>query len=195
MTSKISGPFGSYDWGTAGAILNSLCKHYNIPLPTVERLRIDKGELTENDKLFANYKWIEGIERPLFRFSDYVTYGRQNRFVEGKPKFHLELYVHNNPGFVVSEFRDKKLFTPELWQFVDRMMSANISHMSEHPSEYEKKEHEMYQLRQAAGAFFQGGASGPDQKFIYIEFWKPEGAQAFVDYINENFRYKSMCPA
>lgn len=34
------------------------------------------------------------------------------------------------------------------------------------------------------------GSSGPYEEFIYIEFWKPEGAQAFVDYVNNNFVYK-----
>ena len=38
-----------------------------------------------------------------------------------------------------------------------------------------------------ATAFFQGGSESPNSDWYYIEFWKPEGAQAYVDKVNAEF--------
>lgn len=40
-----------------------------------------------------------------------------------------------------------------------------------------------YAIRQAAGAFLQGGHDR-EEGWILIEFWRRPGAQAFVDYVN-----------
>jgi hypothetical protein len=40
-----------------------------------------------------------------------------------------------------------------------------------------------------SGSFFQSGYHDPDIDYIFIEFWNFIGAQGFVDYVNENFRF------
>ena len=44
-----------------------------------------------------------------------------------------------------------------------------------------------YHLRQRCGAFLQGG-SDKTSGWILVEFWNPEGAQEFVDYINNEWK-------
>ncbi len=55
----IRGPFGTYAWGTTGALLNSLTEEWGIPLTKVERLTVGDGELKLNGKLFGYYCWDE----------------------------------------------------------------------------------------------------------------------------------------
>lgn len=52
---------------------------------------------------------------------------------------------------------------------------------------------ERYKIHKDACAFFQGGsvdAEDSEHGFIFIEFWKPEKAQVFIDYLNNNFTRK-----
>jgi hypothetical protein len=46
---------------------------------------------------------------------------------------------------------------------------------------------ERYKIRQQAGAFLQGGHDR-EEGWILIEFWKPDGAQAIVDWVNQNWK-------
>lgn len=188
---KISGPFGPYLRHSSGAILNSLCA-MGVPLNTVERLTIDDDRVLDGPKEFARYKWFEGITQPLFYFQN-DTYGRQSAvWGDDKklhPKFHLSLYHHGNTSLVIYKQRENDLFTQELYDFMKMFIGANISRVREDDPDWIKQNHEMYNIRQKAGAFFQGGYNSFDEGFIYIEFWKPEGAQAFVDYVNNNFVY------
>lgn len=188
---KINGPFGLYPRNTGGAILNSIYA-MGVPLSTVERLTIDDGRVLNGPKEFARYKWFEGITQPLFYFQSDV-YGRQNVIWSDdkklRPKFHLSLYHHGSASLVIYKQREKDLFTQELYDFIKQFIAANVAHVTENSSDWAKKNNEMYNIRQKAGAFFQGGSNSFDEGFIYIEFWKPEGAQAFVDYVNNNFVY------
>jgi hypothetical protein len=191
----ISGPFGSYPYNSAGAILNSLC-HEGVPLNKVESVQISENTITYGGKEFARYKFFDGIDKPLFYFQD-TAYGRQTAIWyddQGKkvlkPKFKLSLHTHGSVSLVISEFKDKSLFTEDLWYFIKTMMYANLSFVDENSTQGEKTENEMYKLKKDSGAFFQGGSESPKSEYIYIEFWNPKGAQAFVDYINNNFVYK-----
>lgn len=61
----------------------------------------------------------------------------------------------------------------ELHGFIRRILSCNYM------GDYH------YELTRRAGAFFQGG-SNLEEGWLLIEFWKPSGAQEFIDYININ---------
>lgn len=189
---KINGPFGAYPRHSTGAVLNALFSA-GVPLVIVEQLTIDVGRVMDGSKEFARYKWFDGIEQPLFYFQNDV-YGRQlatwDEDKKLRPKFHLSLHHHGSASLVIYKQRDKNLFTKELYDFIKGFIGADVSHVTESSSEWSKKNHEMYKIRQEASAFFQGGSNSFDDGFIYIEFWKPEGGQAFVDYVNNNFVYK-----
>lgn len=193
---KISGPFGDYPVNSGGGILNALCKE-GVPLNIVEQLTINgNNTLLDGTANFAQYKYFNGIDKPLFFFNK-ETYSRQNAMwhtVDAKkvlrPHLKLCMYLHGNASLVLYKPRDGSVFTEELYDFIKGFIGANISHVNELSSEWMKRAHEMYKIRQDAGAFFQGGSDGFQNGFLYIEFWKPEGAQAFVNYINENFVYK-----
>lgn len=191
---KTSGPFGNYSHGSAGAVLNGLC-NIGVPLNKVEQVKISKDLVLESDEksTFARFKWFEDIEQPLFFFTNDV-YGRQSAMwgddKKLHAKFHLSLYVHDSASLLIYKDREKDLFTEELYDFMKMFLGANVSHVTENPSAWEKQNHEMYKIRQKAGAFFQGGHRSFDDGFIYIEFHQPKGAQAFVDYVNNNFVYE-----
>lgn len=65
-----SGPFGNYDFGTTGYVLNSLCK-YGLPVNTVENICVGSGKLTTiRDKPYGSYR-LFSVERViLFWFED-----------------------------------------------------------------------------------------------------------------------------
>lgn len=194
--SIVTGPFGSYEPNTMGGMLN-LLHGQGVPLTTVENLNFDftKKEITYDGLPFAMFKSFDGIEKPLFFFQN-QNFGRQQAAwdEDGKlvPKFHLSLYHHGHSSLVITKQRDCQLFNKELYEFITKMMVANISHVTEDSSDYMKELNEMYLVKNASGAFFQGGSGGMDKEYIYIEFWKPAGAQAFVDYINNNFKYETI---
>ncbi len=172
-----TGPFGKYESGTSGHILNALC-HQGVPLHIVESVDLGR-EIRYKDEFFARYKYFEGIEQPLFNFRD-DSYNRQ-KFVAKQPtkddkhlvvpNFHLSLSSHDTPGFVISG--DDA--TPELYG----MLMRSLTNYTLDP---------WYAVHQAAGAFFQGGSHDSHGRWFYIEFWKSAGAQAYIDKLNAEYR-------
>lgn len=192
----ISGPFGAYPINSGGGVLNALCGE-GVPLNTVERLTIchkvgDYNIVKDGDTEFARYKYFDGIDTPLFMFQN-QNYGRHSAVWNEndvlQPKLKLCLHHHGSASLVMSTHRDNDLFTEDLYLFIKGMLGANRSHISEDSSEWEKLNHKQYVLKNNASAFFQGGSEKFDE-YLYIEFWKPAGAQAFIDHINETFVYK-----
>lgn len=56
---EISGPFGRYESGSSGAVLNSLVRKFNIPLRIVEDLILTGNSLFLYGKFYGNYIWKE----------------------------------------------------------------------------------------------------------------------------------------
>ena len=173
------GPFGSYERESVGHILNALY-HWGVPLNTVEQVQVSgDGEIKLNETLFARYKYFDGIEQPLFFFRDTVF--NKQRFLTSKtketeesvliPDFRLLLSSHGTPGFII----DGQDATPELGYFLRRTLT-NLT--TDH----------WYKIHQEAEAFFQGGSNDFKGQWFYIEFWKPKGAQAYIDKLNEEYR-------
>lgn len=181
---EINGPFGSYVWGTFGAVLNSAIRNENIPLSKAEDLILLKYDQREGgtiayrkeSNIVARFKWVEGISYPIFSWmgEEFSLYNQHSFVMQKddtlKPKFRLSFCCHGTPAFQISG----EQATPELHQFLHRM----LTNWTKDPC---------YEIHQNAGAFFQGGSHDPDGQFIMIEFWKPAGAEAFMKYLNENY--------
>ena len=173
MNKQTSGPFGIYKKCSTGHVLNALCA-MGVPVNTVENIRFGGQEqLLLNNEVFANYKYFPGIEQPLFRFQNKVF--DQQRFIKLdngflKPDFHLSLSPQGTAGLIISG----PLATPELHEFLCGMFTNRMPDIR-------------YELHQTAGAFFQRGRPTQMDERFYIEFWRPSGAEAFLDYINTNF--------
>ncbi len=174
---NISGPFGHYPWGSTGALLNSAIAE-GIPMTTVENFIIN-GDRTVSmgGRVVGRYRWFQGIDKPLFQWfvEELAPFNKQLFEVnpdtgEKKPLFKLSLNCHDMPAFEIHG--DDAV--PELHRFLNGM----LTNWMDDPR---------YKIHQAAGAFFQGGSHDPNGHWFMIEFWKSEGAQAFVDYMNEHY--------
>ena len=80
------------------------------------------------------------------------------------PQFKVTTCCHGTPAL---EFRDA---SPELHALLRSILLNR------------RMDTEDYRVTSAAGAFLQGGSDNTEG-WILIEFWVPDGAQAFVDYV------------
>lgn len=181
----ISGPFGRYEHGSTGALLNACCEIERVPLQLVESFQIGNGKIFYRNAEVAAFRWMDEITNPLisWRSPDFRTYSRQVMMLDKepiddkeqivlRPKFRLTLSCHDMACFEISG-RDA---VPELFDFLKGM----LTNLTTDPR---------YKIHTDAGAFFQGGYADPNGKWFLIEFWKPAGAQAFIDYLNENYKF------
>ncbi len=171
-----------YERRSIGHVLEAL-RALGIPETIAGTVTVGGGEIKYHAEVFATYKYFDDIEQPLFNFK-HPVYNQQKCVVnDGKPltmrpSFRLTLSHHQTPGLIITGL----LATQNLRQFIRGVMT----NLSTDPC---------YEISQNAGAFFQGGYENanvdadPQVGYIYIEFWKPSGAQKFVDYINDNFKY------
>lgn len=178
MTSQAStnnGPFGQYERGTTGHVLNALCE-LGVPVVIAEAVGFSNGSvLMYGGEEFCTYQYFNGIDQPLFRFKD-KAYKRQHMVVDrenviARPQFRLGLSVQDTPGLTISGPEA----TPELHNFIK---TECLTNWMDKPG---------YKVNKEAGAYFQGGSENPKGQYIFIEFWKPKGAQAFVDFVNKNY--------
>lgn len=166
-----------YPRKTVGHILHYL-RERGIPERIAGTVTVGAGVINLYKENFAVYKYFQGIEQPLFRFQDQV-YGQHHHTVDGdklKSNFHLSLSNHNTAGLVVTDWDA----TQDLREFLHGMLTNLTTD-------------ERYQIHKDAGAFFQGGSvdvEDSEHGFIYVEFWKPQKAQVFIDYLNNNFTRK-----
>lgn len=164
-----------YPRKSVGHILHYLRREHRIPETIAGTVTVGAGIINLHTKPFATYKYFEGIEAPLFRFQDKV-FAQHRHITDGKvlqSNFHLSLSVHNTAGLVVTGWDA----TQDLRVFLKGMLTNLMTDPC-------------YALHKDAGAFFQGGyqdAEDDEHGYIYVEFWKSAGAQAFVDYLNANF--------
>ena len=167
-------PTGQYPRNSVGHILQTL-RDQGIPETVAGSVIVSQDTIMYGNQPFASFKYFPGIEQPLFRFQN-EAYMRQ-RFIVGddnvvKPLFRLTLSVHGTPAFEINGIDA----TPELHDLIRWQMLTNDTRQ------------EGYKLSQDAAAFFQGGSEDREGQRIYIEFWKPAGAQAWVDKLNEIYR-------
>lgn len=166
------GIFGDHNRGSMGSILNALHK-WGVPLNIVESVTVENGHIKYKDEFFARYKFFDGIEQPLFYFQS-DSYNQLCHKVSSNSTgklistFSLVLSPHDTPGMI------SRYNVPGLHSFLRR----TLTNYTTDP---------WYRVHQDAGAFFQGGSESPNSDWYYIEFWKPEGAQAYVNKVNEEF--------
>lgn len=165
----------TYPRKSVGHVLDYL-RADGIPEHIAGTVTVGNEVIKMHTQHFANYKYFEGIEQPLFRYQEQV-YSQHRHVIENdntlRSNFRLSLSNHNTPGIVVYGWDA----TQSLREFLRSMLTNWI-------------EDPCYDLHKAAGAFFQGGYVDQEDNehgFIYIEFWLPAGAQAFVDHLNKNF--------
>lgn len=172
--SNVQGPFGSYPFGTVGAVLNAAVRAERVPLSIVERLRVDGKCLLEGTKIVALYDWFDGLRNPVFRWTpEWRQYSKHSCIVDaGKLKFQARpcLTVHGYPGL---QFQDDQA-TPEVHAFLCGMLTNNMRDPC-------------YEISRNACSFFQSGYQDKNSRFFMIEFHRVSGVQVFVDYFNANF--------
>lgn len=182
-----TGPFGRYERESPGHVLNTLC-HMGIPVSTVERCIAATGVVALDGAHYGTYKYLDGIEQPLFRFADTDMYPGlviklDLQKVSSTPEFRLSLSIHNTAGIIVSGQNATK--------YVHLAIMRSLTNIMAMPS---------YEIHKDAGAFFQGGSNDPDGGWFYVELWKAAGAQAYADHlsnlykeiIEENFLRKTL---
>ncbi len=187
--STVYGPFGRYEHGSGGAVFNSLYCTYRVPLTMVENVVLgydssrELGTILYKGEVVAYYNWFEGITHAVVRFShkEWRIYGSQNEWIlmdngEPMPKFKVTLSGNNLPCFEIEGDH----------------ATENLYHFLTHPMLSVWMDHPCYQLSKNAGAFFQGGFGSPKGKWFMIEFWKPSGVQAWMDYLNEHYRHQTQ---
>lgn len=175
----MQGPFGNYEGNCVGSILNTLARVENVPVNTIERLQVEGEFLKENGEVFGIHKWFPELNKFLFQL--YNPSHSQHRFIVEqekeivKPDFRLQLSANRMACFQLSHQYTDVMVKTHL--FIRRM----LTNVMDDPC---------YKLNQDAGAFFQCGSDQLDSDYILVEFWKPEGAQAFIDYMNANLQFK-----
>lgn len=160
-----SGPFGNYLRGTPGHVLNALHAS-KVPINVVDRLTVGQHNvLKQNGSEFAIYKYFDGIDRPLFRFQDQCY---QN--VTDSNNYYIPVIgPHDNPALILTgEYHADWT----AWSTINEALSNDIRNP-------------FYALHKDAGTFFQGGSDWIEGGwYLYVEFWKPAGAQAWLDAFN-----------
>ena len=173
----------NYPRQSVGHVLQAL-RDLGVPENIAGTVTLAKNDQTSgrdrifyHDQLFAEYKYFEGIEQPLFCFhSGWRSFAQQKLELQEdgslKPLFRLSLGIYGETSFVISGHDA----SPQLHKFIHIECLTN---WIDRPG---------YKLTYESGAFFQAGHDDPNGEYIYIEFWKPKGAQAFVDFINANYK-------
>jgi hypothetical protein len=158
-------PFDSTVRATDDHIRNALFE-CGIPAEEVKELVITRTKILKEGCVFADYAYFSEIEQPLFRFQVPRFCNLQDKETG---KYKLVLGPHSNPALILQGTDHATLIA---WQTVNRCLTNYIKDP-------------FYELSRNAGAFFQGGGSNPEQEYIYVEFWKYKGAQAWLDAFND----------
>jgi hypothetical protein len=170
-----SGPFGTAQRGSVNHILNAL-NHFGVPLGVTQGVQVGGEDITLNGQVVAKYRYFDGIDQPLFLVMD-KHYMRNPVVVDpetgiSKPVFRLTFSPRGSPCMTVEEdinsveffeFYVKKLVTVGNLSLGSQLKVNSGAVMNEYIDAYEQK------------------------KYSCVEFWDHIHAQAFVDYVNENY--------
>lgn len=163
-----------YPRGSVGHILHHL-REWGIPERISGSVTVSDEEIFYGNDMFAQFKYFEGIEQPLFNFQDSVYHRQKMELQEDGsliPQFRLSMYVHQNPSLVIEGHEA----TSELYEFLQQVFFTSDTRELG------------YKVRTDSKAFFQGGCGSPAGNYFYIEFYNSKAAQSAVDFINENYR-------
>ena len=171
----VEGPFGSYDHGAPGAVLNHLVRGENVPLSIVETLQIGNKVIMKGNEQVGMFKWFDGISTPCVLWQgefhkNYSKHKAVNKDGTVVPVFRPSLCSQMTPALEVSD----EFATPALYYFLKGM----LTNWMDDPR---------YTIHKEAGAFFQGGYDRPDDNWFLIEFWNTRGVERFIEYVNEHY--------
>ena len=136
-----------------------------------------KINIFDGDKLIGSAKYFYGIEKPLFSFYDSPMKSCVKTEKDGSKKLELQLYLECGlPNIFIS---DDDL-PDSLYEFITRIFDNRCTNHGE-----------VYKLREEARIVLDAddGWPGRSKKFIDMTFYEPSKAQAFVDYINNNYKF------
>jgi hypothetical protein len=179
-----NGPFGICPKRSIGYVLNAMVQ-YGIPEHTVKEIQDVVGDavggsiLTAKGDLFGEYRYFQGIEQPLFNFHD-EKYMKQPVVADPetgvvKPVFRLNLSADEGAAALIVSDR---FATSELYCFIKEMVNIDADSAA-----YKK-----YELTMNANAALSDNKYfNSEGRCVHVVFWNPSEAQAFVDYINENY--------
>lgn len=172
-----SGPFGTARRGTVNHVLNAL-NQFGVPLGISQNCGIGGENITLNNQVIARYRYFDSIDQPLFFIKD--KYYMKHPVVsvpetnEVKTVFRLTLSPNSEyPWLSISGHQA----TSELRRFI--MLMCHPSSDDDFSCELLDEPHEMF-----------NGLDHSDIPII-VEFRNSKSAQAFVDYLNENYKVKS----
>lgn len=177
MKRLIKQPFGEGQKGTTAHTLNSLY-YYGVSLEVVKTLVVEKfciKKIVDEhfSEQFADYKYFDGIESPLFRFANKV-YRQKVKLVKidkksfYKPVFSLSLSIQRTACLSIEgDYVTQELYNLVLKSFTD------------------DSKNEWFNITRAAQARFTEGKNKPNEKVILIEFLNPSKAQNYIDKLNK----------
>lgn len=175
-----------FTWGTLRHLINAL-KDHGVPSDTVDRLRIivENIDVPEEDRriimydgqeIFGRAKYFEGIDKPLFCFSD------------------------DNLNYHHSEVKQKGDATRSILRF-RLSLSVKYNRICLSIGERQVTQKIREAISEAWVTFAQktgysGGTIGTvliqetdSDTSIDVLFWRPEPAVAFVEYLNKNYEF------
>jgi hypothetical protein len=154
-----------------------------FPEKLIPQLVFTKTQFKIGEDIHGNYKFFDCLDNPVIYFKD-TRYNKQQvterlsdyitpYYHEKIPRFHLSLNRNNKPCLEVKG----DLATASLYTFL-----KNIT-------DIDKISDELFDLNVDADAYFDIGSDNPEGKHFSIEFRIAYGAQRFIDYVNNHFRY------
>lgn len=178
---KTTGPFGGYEIGSVGAILNLLVRQEQIPLRIAEQVTVGENIVNYGNEVVSRFKVLEHETGSSVVFKHTLDWGVRNSPItftdaEGVRRMKFHPHLRSGYGTACVEFAGKYA-TPELHRFLSYVLGCN------------RMDEKTYHLGKKAGHFFQVGYSDPHCKFFQIEFCgSPQAIKEWCDWCTANYR-------
>lgn len=142
-----------------------------VPEEDVKKMQFSMTEVLKDGAVFARYELFMYFKQPLFWFAD----GRHINLQDNATKdYKLCLCPNLTPALILD---GEEHASETTWNTVHRCLTNFMTDP-------------FYELHQNAGAFFQGGSHNSLGGHIFVEFWKPKGAQAWLDAFNKELKIR-----
>ena len=142
-----------------------------VPEEDVKKMQFSMTEVIKDGVVFAKHKLFLDFKQPLFWFAN----GSHKNLQDSTTKdYKLCLCPNMTPALVLD---GQEHASETTWNTVSRCLTNFMTDP-------------FYDLHQKAGAFFQGGSNNPLGGYIFVEFWKPKGAQAWLDAFNKELKIR-----
>lgn len=168
----------SHQRKTLSHILDSLRKD-GIPESVINLVKVDKDKIYLHGATLSYFKYLDFIDQALFYHCN-KEYAKHKHVLTDNGsiinhKYQLSLSVHGTAALIVYGLDASQALRKHL-----RGMLSN-------------EQNPVYTLHEDSGAVFRGGnvnVRDDNHGYIYVEFQKSQGAQAFLDHLNATFKQK-----